>query len=159
MYRADPLPLPAAHDSGGFLTPAEFAKANGVSLSTVWRLLRRRELASVKRRGKRLIAPGAVIRAKQAASPVTADHPIWDSFYRINAMEYFGAAGTFNGLEAQFFGIFEDNDPKKRLLAIADYNNDVGEYWEFSDTGFVPIDLSNEAYKLGVNYVIYAMTH
>ena len=25
--------------------------------------------------------------------------------------------------------------------------------------GLVPIDLSNEAYKLGVNYVIYGMTH
>jgi len=39
------------------------------------------------------------------------------------------------------------------------YNNDVGEYWEFSDTGWTPIDLSNEAYKLGVNYIVYALTH
>ena len=27
--------------------------------------------------------------------------------------------------------------------------------WEYSDTGWTPIDLSNEAYKLGVNYIIY----
>jgi len=47
----------------------------------------------------------------------------------------------------------------KRLLFIANYNNDVGEYWEFSDTGWTPIDLSNEAYKLGVNYIVYALTH
>ena len=52
-------------------------------------------------------------------------------------------------------GIFEDNDPKKRLIAIANVNGDIGEYWEFSDTGFAPVDLSNEAYKFGVNYVIY----
>ncbi len=38
-------------------------------------------------------------------------------------------------------------------------HNDLGEYWEFSDTGWVPIDLSNEAYKFGVNYIIYGMTH
>lgn len=76
-YRADPLPLPVAGDSGGFLTPAEFAKANGVSLSTVWRLLRRRELASIKRRGKRFIAPGAVIRTRKMNLPLTAEHPIW----------------------------------------------------------------------------------
>ena len=44
-------------------------------------------------------------------------------------------------------------------MAIANVNNDIGEYWEFSDTGFDPVDLSNEAYKFGVNYVIYAMTH
>ena len=42
---------------------------------------------------------------------------------------------------------------------IANYNNDVGESWEWSDTGVIPVELSNEAYKLGVNYVVYAMTH
>jgi hypothetical protein len=58
-----------------------------------------------------------------------------------------------------FYGVFEDNDPKKRLLVIANHNNDLGEYWEYSATGLVPVDLSNEAYKFGVNYVIYSMTH
>ena len=33
------------------------------------------------------------------------------------------------------------------------------EYCEFSDVGWYPIDLSNQANKLGVNYVIYAMTN
>ena len=56
-------------------------------------------------------------------------------------------------------GAFEGNDPTKRLIAIANLNNDIGEYWEFSDTGIYSVDLSNEAYKFGVNYVIYAMTH
>jgi Domain of unknown function (DUF4159) len=42
---------------------------------------------------------------------------------------------------------------------IVNYNNDVAEYWEWSDTGLLPIDMSNEAYKLGVNYMIYAMSH
>ena len=60
---------------------------------------------------------------------------------------------------ARFLGIFEDNDPAKRLLVIANYNNDVGESWEWSDRGFIPIDLSNKAFKLGVNYLMYALTH
>ena len=58
-----------------------------------------------------------------------------------------------------FFGVYEDNEPTNRLLLIANYNNDIGEFWEYSDTGFTPIELSNEAYKLGVNYIIYSMTH
>jgi hypothetical protein len=41
---------------------------------------------------------------------------------------------------------------------IVNYNNDLSEYWEFSDSGQFPIALSNEAYKLGINYVIYGMT-
>ena len=44
------------------------------------------------------------------------------------------------------------------MLAIVNYNNDLSEYWEFSDTGMFPLDMSNEAYKLGVNYIIYALT-
>jgi hypothetical protein len=58
-----------------------------------------------------------------------------------------------------YMGIYEDNDPSKRLMVIANYNNDIGDYWEWADEGFLPIDLTNDAYKLGVNYIVYAMTH
>jgi hypothetical protein len=58
-----------------------------------------------------------------------------------------------------YYGIFEDNDPARRMMAIVNYNNDVAEYWEWSDTGMFPVNFTNEAYKLGVNYVVYAMTH
>ena len=84
-----------------------------------------------------------------------ATHPIFHSFFEINSLD--DVAGYYGIVE--WHGIFEDNDPRKRLLAIANYNHDLGELWEFSDTGYVPVDLSNEAYKFGVNYVVYAMTH
>jgi len=45
------------------------------------------------------------------------------------------------------------------LLAIVNFNNDIGESWEWSDMGYIPIELTNEAYKLGVNYIVYSMTH
>lgn len=83
-------------------------------------------------------------------------HPVWDSFFRIESLEY--DHPNFD-VKAVFLGIFEDNDPTGRLLAVVNYNNDLGDYWEWSDTDLVPIDLSNTAYKLGINYVIYAMTH
>jgi hypothetical protein len=63
------------------------------------------------------------------------------------------------GTQAEFWGAYEDNDPSKRLVMIANYNNDIGDYMEWSDEGFLPISLTNEAYKLAVNYVLYAMTH
>jgi hypothetical protein len=83
------------------------------------------------------------------------DHPIFDSFYRIASLDY---DHPYYGVKAEFWGIFEDNDPAKRMIAIANYNNDIGDYWEYSATGYFPVDLSNEAYKLGVNYVVYALT-
>jgi hypothetical protein len=60
---------------------------------------------------------------------------------------------------ADWLGVFQDNDPTKRLIAVATYNGDLGELMEFSDDQFTPIPLSNDAYKIMTNYVIYAMTH
>ena len=56
-------------------------------------------------------------------------------------------------------GIFEDNDRHKRLMAMINYNTDVSQFWEYSSTGTTPVDASNQAYKLGVNYLIYGLTH
>ena len=64
----------------------------------------------------------------------------------------------YGRFQPTFYGMFEDNDPAKRLLMIINRDNDLAEYWEFSDEGYFPIDLSNEAYKLGVNYLIYALS-
>jgi hypothetical protein len=68
---------------------------------------------------------------------------------------------TYSGrnLHPSYWGIFENNDPSKRLIAVANVDGDLSEYWEFSDTGFAPVDLNNEAYKYGINYVIYGLTH
>jgi len=84
-----------------------------------------------------------------------ASHAIFHSFFEINSLD---DVPGFYGV-AEWHGIFEDNDPQKRLMAVANNNHDLGELWEFSDTGYFPVDLSNEAYKFGVNYVVYAMTH
>ena len=86
-------------------------------------------------------------------------HPIFDAFFRIESLATLLPPYSRSGRLPVYLGLHEDNDPEKRLVVIANYNNDIGEYWEFSDVGWYPIDLSNEAYKLGVNYVIYAMTH
>lgn len=88
--------------------------------------------------------------------PLDPSYPIFHSFFDIEVLP---AAHPYWGMASVYYGIFEDNDPSKRLMVIVNYNNDIGEYWEWSDAGFVPIELSNEAYKLGVNYIVYAMTH
>lgn len=86
-------------------------------------------------------------------------HPIFDSFFHIEDPATALIAPTYPQYVPRYLGIFEDNDPSKRLMAVLNYNNDIGEYWEFSDRGYYPIDLSNEAYKFGVNYIVYGMTH
>jgi hypothetical protein len=87
--------------------------------------------------------------------PIPKTNPIFDAFYDIRDTEL--PAGY--GRAAQWYGAFEDNDPNKRLLAVANYNADLGELMEYSDEAYTSIDLSNQAYKIMTNYVIYAMTH
>ncbi len=84
-------------------------------------------------------------------------HPIFDSFFRVDPYAF--DTPYFRRNPPSYHGVYEDNDPKKRLMMIINYNQDVGEFWEWSDTGFIPIELTNEAYKLGVNYIIYGLTH
>jgi hypothetical protein len=86
-----------------------------------------------------------------------ASHPIFHSFFEIN--DPHTMTPPYGGMPPAFYAMFENNDRNGRLMAMANVNNDLGEYWEFSDTGYAPVDLSNEAYKFGVNYFIYAMTH
>jgi hypothetical protein len=88
---------------------------------------------------------------------VDNSHAVFDSFFRVEDPRAF--PHPYFRTTPSYLGIFEDNDPAKRLMMIVNYNQDVSEYWEWSDTNYAPIDLSNEAYKLGVDYVIYGMTH
>jgi len=84
------------------------------------------------------------------------DHPIFSSFFELKDIY---VPHPFVSDTPQYFALFENNDPKGRMLALVNYNSDLAEYWEFSDTGMFPVDMSNEAYKLGVNYIFYALTH
>lgn len=63
------------------------------------------------------------------------------------------------GLTPQYYGLFEDNDETKRLMAIVNYNTNLAEYWLMGNTGFVPIEPENNAFKLGINYMMYGLTH
>jgi uncharacterized protein DUF4159 len=86
-----------------------------------------------------------------------ATHPIFHAFFEIDDLDIIPQ--YYDAGKPVFRGVFEDNDPNKRLLAMINFNTDISEYWEWSDTGLKPIDESNDAYKLGVNYVVYGMLH
>jgi hypothetical protein len=87
--------------------------------------------------------------------PIPPTHPVFDSFFKIDLTQL--EAGCWSA-RARYFGVFKDNDPTKRLFAVINFDADIGEYWQWSDRGFNVVP-SNEAYKLGVNYFIYALTH
>ncbi len=84
-------------------------------------------------------------------------HPIFNEFFEIKSLDIFPQA--YNAGRPIFRGLFVDNDPARRLQMFVNYNTDISQFWEWSGRGLRPIDQTNEAYKLGVNAIIYGLTH
>jgi hypothetical protein len=83
-------------------------------------------------------------------------HPIFDTFFRIDSLKMKYPHNPY--LDAVFLGIHEDNDPSRRLMVVINYNNDIGDYMEWSDDDFWPVNVTNDAYKLAINYLVYGLT-
>ncbi|MCI0487054.1 MAG: DUF4159 domain-containing protein [Blastocatellia bacterium] len=80
-------------------------------------------------------------------------HPIFNCFFSIKSLD---DARSYARYKPTFFGVEDKNG---RLMMIINYNNDVSDYWQWSNDPFSPIEDTNTAYKFGVNYVFYALTH
>src|ERR1039457_1515181 len=62
------------------------------------------------------------------------------------------AAGT----KAHSMGIYDD---RNRLMVETTFNSDVGDSWECADSPSYPEKFSALGIRLGVNFVVYSMTH
>ena len=92
------------------------------------------------------------------AFALDATSPIFHTFFDFDSLT--NLYGSEYGNNVAFYGFFENNDPKKRMLAIANFNNDLGENWEYTDRGFSLIpDQAGESFKFGINYILYGLTH
>ena len=50
-------------------------------------------------------------------------------------------------------------DDKNHMVVGINYNTDVGDAWEYADSPQYPERMTALAYRYGINYLIYAMTH
>ena len=58
--------------------------------------------------------------------------------------------------EPRILGIRDD---RGRLMVVATYNSDLGDAWEHMDNPCYPETLSGQAYRMGINFIIYSMSH
>jgi hypothetical protein len=101
---------------------------------------------------KQVLPEGKIVR-------LSINHPVFNSFFPIRSLDvpYPGRLGQM-GLMGEFFGIY-DTDPSQRLMVVINYNMDIGDYMEHSPSGLYAVAPTNEAYKFGINYLIYGFTH
>ena len=50
-------------------------------------------------------------------------------------------------------------DAKGRLVVAINFNMDMGDAWEHADDPAYPVPMTSFAYRVGINYLVYAMTH
>ena len=69
-----------------------------------------------------------------------------------------GERHLYSGMEGppHWRGIYDD---RGRLMVALNHNSDMGDAWEHADDPRYPAPMTGTAYRFGVNYVIYAMTH
>ena len=67
-----------------------------------------------------------------------------------------GAMYRNDGAVPHWMGIFDD---KKRLMVAIFFNSDVGDSWEWANDPSYPEKYSSLGIRLGVNYVVYALSH
>jgi Domain of unknown function (DUF4159) len=93
------------------------------------------------------------------------DDPIFHTVFDVkDRFQIPGAAHLYQGCKncgdggvgAHWRGIYDD---KGRIMIAISYNSDVGDAWEFADDPSYPEKFSGLAIRVGVNYVIYSMTH
>jgi hypothetical protein len=82
-------------------------------------------------------------------------HPIFDTFFYV---ENIYVPHPLVRVTPSYRAIFEDNDPSKRIMVLANHNSDLAEYWEYAAEGYFPVDPTNDAFRLGINYIVYGLT-
>ena len=62
----------------------------------------------------------------------------------------------YDSVVPRWRGIYDD---KGRLMVAICHNMDLGDSWEHADNPEYPAKFSDLGIRIGVNYVVYAMTH
>ena len=83
-------------------------------------------------------------------------HPIFQTFFEIQVLD---VPHPSVNVTPRYMAMFENNDPNGRMIALANHNSDLAEYWEWSAEGLYSQDPTNNSYRLGVNYIVYGLTH
>lgn len=95
---------------------------------------------------------------------IPIDHPIFHCFYDFDHLVQIPGLGSWlrgrthekGGINQHIMGIFDEHN---RLMVLISRNMDMGDAWEHTYDARYPSEYSVEAYKLGINFIIYALTH
>ena len=93
-------------------------------------------------------------------------HAVFHTFFDIDIVMqipnvYNGCSGgrTWQDPSDTVPSVLGINDNNGRLMVLATYNSDLGDAWEWMDEPCYPALYSGQAYRMGLNFILYAMSH
>ncbi len=102
------------------------------------------------------VFPDRAIEEIDDADPIF--HTVYDldDRYQVPGSEHLATGSKNGGVVPHWRGIYDD---KHRVMVAISFNSDIGDSWEWADEARYPEKFSALGIRLGVNYVVYAMTH
>ncbi len=102
------------------------------------------------------VFPDRPIEEIQTEDPIF--HTVYDldERYQVPGSEHLRTGFKNEGRVPHWRGIYDD---KRRVMVAISFNSDIGDSWEWADEAAYPEKFSALGIRLGVNYVVYAMTH
>ena len=95
---------------------------------------------------------------------LSLDHPVFHQLYEVEEVlqvpalgrGFMGRTWERDGVTPHVRGI---SDEDGRLMVLINWNTDLGDAWEHADDPRYPLEYATYAYRMGVNIVLYAMSH
>ena len=83
---------------------------------------------------------------------------IWTSAFRCPARSILRSGRTYerDGSTPKWRAVLDDQG---RIQVAICHNMDLGDAWEWADLPEYPEKFTSMAYRIGINYIIYAFTH
>ena len=107
----------------------------------------------------------------RAIVEIPIDHDVFQTFYTIDEVLQVPNEGNArsvayglpnartyesDGYEPHVRGIFANDG---RLMVLINWNTDLGDAWEWAEQPDYPLEFSTYAFEMGVNMILYSMTH
>ncbi|MDE0085034.1 MAG: DUF4159 domain-containing protein [Candidatus Poribacteria bacterium] len=101
---------------------------------------------------------------KREPIDIPMTHPIFQCFFKIDELMQIPAPAAYrsgrthekDGYQVKCMGVFDDQG---RLMMMINFNTDLGDAWQNAAESFYPHKFSNMAFKMGINAIVYSLTH
>jgi hypothetical protein len=91
---------------------------------------------------------------EQYLGPLSTEYGAFSTVLPLENLD--GLSPYVPGGEITYYGLFNDAG---ELAIAAGHNNDLANFWDWYDDGQMPLKPAADAFRLGINFIVWAMTH